>query len=55
MSKPHDPVKPFCCFLKQIFQYLSEDGIEVSTFELDHICYRVETEAAYQAHKKALS
>jgi len=42
-------------FLDKLFGYLSEKKIAVSNFELDHICYRVETEERYQALKIALS
>jgi len=41
-------------FLDHIFVYLSEKGIVVDTYELDHICYRVETEERYQELKTAL-
>jgi len=42
-------------FLDHIFAYLSEKGIAVDRYELDHICYRVETEEKYQQLKKALT
>jgi len=42
-------------FLHNIFQYLSDQKIEVTNYELDHICYRVETEERYQFVKKALT
>ncbi len=42
-------------FLVHIFQYLSTKGINVANYELDHICYRVETEERYQQLKKELS
>lgn len=41
-------------FLDHIFAYLSEKEIAVDNYELDHICYRVETEESYQELKKAL-
>ena len=34
-------------FLEQLFKALSDDGIDVSVFELDHLCYRVETMERY--------
>lgn len=42
-------------FLDHIFQYLNEKKVVVDNYELDHICYRVETEARYEALKAALS
>lgn len=42
-------------FLDTIFQYLAQQGIEVASFELDHICYRVETDERYEHLKKELS
>ena len=42
-------------FLDLIFQYLKEKKVAVSNYELDHICYRVETEERYQQLKKALT
>lgn len=42
-------------FLDYIFPYLSTKGINVANYELDHICYRVETEERYQQLKKELS
>lgn len=41
-------------FLDHIFQYLSLKKIVVANYELDHICYRVETEDRYQYLKKNL-
>lgn len=38
------PTRPF---LEKIFSFLEKDGIDLSAFELDHICYRVETLARY--------
>jgi len=42
-------------FLEKIFQHLKNDGIDVSNYELDHICYRVETLREYNQMKKELS
>lgn len=41
-------------FLDHIFQYLSVKKIVVTNYQLDHICYRVETEERYQSLKKEL-
>ena len=41
-------------FLKNIFENISESGIDVSELELDHICYRVETLEKYLELKKDL-
>lgn len=44
---------PITPFLDRIFQLLDQDGIDVSQYELDHVCYRVETEEEYE-HLKTL-
>ncbi len=41
-------------FLRTIFSHLASDQIDVSNSELDHICYRVETEARYEELKNIL-
>jgi len=41
-------------FLKNIFEKIEEKLIDVSEFELDHICYRVETLGKYLKLKKSL-
>lgn len=41
-------------FLDKVFSSLTEDGISVEAFELDHICYRVETAERYEEVKAAL-
>ena len=46
---------PITPFLDQIFQHLAEDQIEVKDFELDHICYRVETDERYLELKGLLA
>jgi predicted metalloenzyme YecM len=38
-------------FLDSLFINLENDGIEVDQFELDHICYRVETDADFYQKK----
>lgn len=42
-------------FLDQVFTYLSKKGIAVATYQLDHICYRVETVERYLQLKEKLS
>jgi len=42
-------------FLDKVFSFLEEIKIDVSNFELDHICYRVETNYRYQEFKNLLS
>ena len=41
-------------FLEKICAFLEKDCIDVSAFELDHICYRVETIARYAELKAQL-
>jgi len=41
-------------FLEQIFKALSADGIDISSFELDHLCYRVGTMERYAELKRKL-
>jgi predicted metalloenzyme YecM len=41
-------------FLDRLFLHLDEVGIAVSAFELDHICYRVETMERYKELKTEL-
>jgi len=41
-------------FLDQIFSFLKQAGINMSTNELDHICYRVETIDRYLLLKEEL-
>lgn len=42
-------------FLNKIFSFLKEIKIDVNDFELDHICYRVETNDKYQELKESLN
>ncbi|OIO18787.1 MAG: hypothetical protein CO029_00030 [Candidatus Magasanikbacteria bacterium CG_4_9_14_0_2_um_filter_41_10] len=42
-------------FLDNIFSSLAEVDIDVSTFFLDHICYRVKTGEEYETYKNILS
>ncbi len=39
-------------FLNRIFSSLTKDGIDVKAYELDHLCYRVETFERYEILKK---
>jgi predicted metalloenzyme YecM len=41
-------------FLDKLFSSLENDKIDVSTYELDHICYRVESVIRYEELKKEL-
>lgn len=41
-------------FLEKIFNNLENDRIDVSDYELDHICYRVESLERYEFVKKEL-
>ena len=42
-------------FLDYLFAELAADGIDVSPYELDHICYRVATSARYRELRDQLS
>ncbi|MEM6697857.1 MAG: VOC family protein [Bacteroidota bacterium] len=42
-------------FLNDLFQKIELQNIDIEHFELDHICYRVETNERYEAMKKELS
>ena len=42
-------------FLHRIFTNLEKDNIDASNFQLDHVCYRVETQETYLTLKKMLS
>lgn len=42
-------------FLSRVFQSLVLDNMDVTSFELDHICYRVATVERYVALKTALA
>lgn len=41
-------------FLQSAFSHLNEAGLDVSDFEMTHLCYRVATEAEFLAKKEAL-
>lgn len=45
---------PITPFLDRIFHLLDQDGIDISPYELDHVCYRVETEEEYERLKTLL-
>ncbi|WP_143473300.1 VOC family protein [Flavilitoribacter nigricans] len=42
-------------FLDQLFSVLANDGIDVSNYELDHICYRVADHERYEDLKTNLA
>ena len=42
-------------FLNQIFHHLQEDQVDVSSYELDHLCYRVESIERYAELKETCS
>ena len=42
-------------FLEKIFHYLVRQKVAVENFELDHICYRVETDEKYEQLKMQLT
>lgn len=46
---------PIDSFLDRIFASLEADGIDVASYELDHVCYRVETDERYEQLKSELS
>ena len=41
-------------FLNRVFSSLDEDDIDISSYELDHICYRVETNERYDELREKL-
>lgn len=52
IEKVLGPVEPF---FDELFKALASDQIDVSHYELDHICYRVETLSRYQELVEKLS
>lgn len=42
-------------FVKNIIDSLKQDGIDVSPLNLDHLCYRVETQEDYLAYQQKLA
>jgi hypothetical protein len=42
-------------FLDEVFLELLRSEIDVSYFELDHVCYRVESQDEYEGGKKELT
>ncbi len=40
--------------LRQIFEGLEAMGVDVSTYELDHVCYRVANRGTYEEKKEVL-
>ena len=55
MHPIEEKLGPISPFLQRIFTNLEKDHLDVSNFELDHICYRVETLPIYLSLKKMLS
>ena len=47
--------QPVKNFLDSIFHKINEIGIDVSTYKLDHICYRVSLDEDYMRFKKLLT
>jgi predicted metalloenzyme YecM len=45
----------YTSFLDQIFSNIHKAGIDVSRYELDHVCYRVSSLENYSVKKSALS
>lgn len=57
MTTPHPLEKTLgniSVFLEKVFSALKNDGIAVSDYELDHVCYRVETKERYDELKELL-
>lgn len=42
-----DIIWNYTSFLDKVFRLLEKDKIDVSSYELDHICYRVESQERY--------
>lgn len=42
-------------FLDRVFMWLEKCQIDVSGYELDHLCYRVSTQEAYEFFKNSMS
>jgi len=55
MSPIETPITSPTTFLDKLFSSLAEVHIDVSTFFLDHICYRVETAEEYERYKNMLA
>ncbi|MCH8519341.1 MAG: VOC family protein [Nanoarchaeota archaeon] len=54
MSKPIEVLPSPFNFLEKIFNEIQELNIDISSFECDHICYRVETYERYKELKNKL-
>ncbi len=46
---------PHEIFLDELFDHIARDGIDVSSYKLDHLCYRVATLEEYCAMRIVLS
>lgn len=51
MTTTHDIFADVPGFLDRIFVHIASDNIDVSSYILDHICYRVETMTEYESMK----
>ena len=51
MTTTHDIFADVPGFLDRIFVHITSDNIDVSSYILDHICYRVETMTEYESMK----
>lgn len=52
---PEQILGPITPFLDQVFRHLADDNIDVKDKELDHVCYRVETQSRYLELKHQLT
>lgn len=48
-------LSPHEIFLDELFDHITRDGIDVSSYELDHLCYRVGTLREYDDMREVLS
>lgn len=55
MHPIHDLLGDPTLFLGRLFAALEEAEVDVSNYELDHLCYRVETQERYKELKAQLS
>ncbi len=55
MHPIHDILGDPTAFLERLFAALKEKNIDASNYELDHLCYRVESRERYESLKAQLS
>jgi uncharacterized protein len=62
MTNPNEPdavvagiIGDYVAFVTQILEQVAQLGIDVSTYQLDHICYRVDHNDKYAAKKEQLA